>query len=208
MRDRTQGLVDARTRSTGIASCVTAARATLLVACVALLVACVAPSVAGERVPFAARAGLDLAKDAARSWALDATLVYLENDEPLDEAGAAVRWGYLFYSAELEKCRVYSLREGKIVVAEFLEMRFEAPPVASDWIDSGEALAEAEREGGRQFREKHAGRLGTMLLMRGAFADDDPDQTTWTLIYTAPNQPSLFIVVDASEGKVRRTWRG
>jgi hypothetical protein len=173
-----------------------------------LLASCVAPVAAGERVPFAARAGLDLAADAAQSWAADAALVYLENDEPLDGAGAAGRWGYLFYSPGLEKSRVYSLRQGKIVTAEYLEMRFEAPPLASDWIDSDAALAAAERGGGREFREKHAGRLATMLLMRGAFADDDPDRTTWTLVYAAPDGPSLFIVVDASDGKVRRTWRG
>jgi hypothetical protein len=201
MRDRTQGLVDARTRPNGIARVV-------VLAGLLLMAASATPAVAAERIPFAARAGLDLAKDAARSWAQDAALVYLENDEPLDDSGAAGRWGYLFYSPALEKSRVYSLREGKIVVAEFLEMRFAAPPLASDWIDSGAALAAAEKGGGREFREKHAGRLGTMLLMRGAFADDDPDQTTWTLIYTAPGGPSLFIVVDASEGKVRRTWRG
>lgn len=201
MRDRTQGLVDTRTRPTGIACAV-------VVTGWMLLAACAAPAVAGEAIPSAARAGLNLAQEAALSWTADAALVYLENDEPLDDLGAAGRWGYLFYSPTLEKSRVYSLRQGKIVVAEFLEMRFEAPPVASDWIDSDAALAAAERGGGREFREKHAGRLGTMLLMRGAFADDNPDQTTWTLIYTAPNGPSLFIVVDASEGKVRRTWRG
>jgi hypothetical protein len=199
MRDRTQGLVDTRIRPNGIARVVVVAGLMLMVASAAT---------AGERIPFAARAGLDLAKDAARSWAQDAALVYLENDEPLDGSGASGRWGYLFYSPTLEKSRVYSLRQGKIVVAEYLEMRFEAPPLASDWIDSGAALAAAEHGGGREFREKHAGRLGTMLLMRGAFAEDDPDETTWTLIYTAPDGPSLFIVVDASEGKVRRTWRG
>jgi hypothetical protein len=201
MRDLTRTLASTRSRRTGIARSV-------LTAGLMLLASCVAPAVAGERLPFAARAGLDLAEDAARSWAPDAALVYLENDEPLDGAGGAGRWGYLFYSPGMERSRVYSLRQGKIVTAEYLEMRFEAPPLASDWIDSDAALAAAERGGGREFRERHAGRLGTMLLMRGAFADDDPDQTTWTLIYTAPDGPSLFIVVDASEGKVRRTWRG
>lgn len=201
MRDATQGLVDTPIRSTGITHSV-------VVAGVMLLAACVPSAGAGERIPFAARAGLDLAEDAARSWAPDAALVYLENDEPLDGSGSAGRWGYLFYSPGMEKSRVYSLRQGKVVVAEYLEMKFEAPPLASDWIDSGAALVAAERGGGRAFREQHEGRLGTMLLMRGAFADDDPDQTTWTLIYASPGGPSLFIVVDASTGRVRRTWRG
>lgn len=161
-----------------------------------------------DRVPFEARAGLDLARAAAQAWSEDAFLVYVENDDELDARGAAPRWGYLFLSPRLDKSRAYSVRDGKILVAENLEMKLEAPPVTSDWIDSGAALEAAERDVGRAFRSEHGGRLGTMLLMRGAFHDGDPDRTTWMLVYTSPSAPSLFVVVDASEGKVRRTWRG
>jgi len=173
-----------------------------------LLASLVATARAGDPVPFAARAGLDVARNAAGAWSPEAVLVYVENDDALDGSGAAVRWGYLFYSPSLDKSRVYSIRAGRIVVAEYLDMKFEAPPLATDWIDSGAALEAAERDVGREFRQKSGGRLSTMLLMRGAFQDKNPDQTTWTLVYTAPNVPSLFVVVDASEGKVRRTWRG
>ena len=174
-----------------------------------LLLACCAGAVgAADRAPFEARAGLDIARAAAQAWAEDASLVYIENDEELDARGAAPRWGYLFFSRGLEKARAYSVRDGKILVAENLEMKLEAPPLASDWIDSGAALEAAEQGAGRAFRTEHGGRLGTMLLMRGAFHDGDPDRTTWMLVYTSPGAPSLFVVVDASEGKVRRTWRG
>jgi hypothetical protein len=166
------------------------------------------PVAARDRVPFPAKAGLDVAHAAARAWSEDAYLVYVENDEDLDEQGASVRWGYLFYSPRLDKARVYSVREDRILVAENLEMRFEAPPLAADWMDSGAALEVAEQKAGREFRGKHGGRLSAMLLMRSAFNDGDPDQTTWTFIYTAADGPSLFVVVDALEGKVRRTWRG
>jgi hypothetical protein len=47
-----------------------------------------------------------------------------------------------------------------------------------------------------------------MLLTRGIFHDGDPNRTTWTVVYTAPGKPSLFVVVDARTGDVRRTWRG
>ena len=60
-----------------------------------------------------------------------------------------------------------------------------------------------ERVDDRKPRVLHA-----MLLMRGAFHDQDPDQTTWTLVYTTPEGPALFVVVDATQGTVRRTWRG
>jgi hypothetical protein len=75
-------------------------------------------------------------------------------------------------------------------------------------MDSGAALEAADRQVGNTFRKKHDGHLSAMLLMRGAFQDADPNPTTWTLIYTAPHVPSLFVMVDASAGKVRRTWRG
>ena len=172
----------------------------------ALLVAGVSP--AREAAPYAARQGLDLATAAARAWSPDAVLVYLENDEALDPAGASPRWGYLFYSESQARARVWSVRAGRIAVAENLDMRFDAPPVSPDWLDSGVALAAAEKGGGAQFRQQSGGKLVTMLLMRGAFSEADPDVTTWTFVYSAPGAPSLFVVVDAADGKVQRTWRG
>jgi len=155
-----------------------------------------------------ARQGVEQTRAAAVVWAPDAFLVYLENDETLDPDGAAERWGYLYFSPGLKKARAYSVRDGKILVAEDLEMTFEAPPLASQWIDSGAALAAAGEGGGKEFCRDHEGRLDTMLLTRGAFQDGDPDATTWTVIYGAPHAASLFVVVDATDGKVRRVWRG
>ncbi len=163
---------------------------------------------AGERAPFEAHAGLESAREAAQIWSADAVLVYVENDDALDARGSALRWGYLFYSPSQKKARGYSIRDGRILVAENLEMAFEAPPLSAQWVDSGFALEAAESQVGRIFRRDHSGRLSTMLLTRGAMSDSDPNQTTWTVIYTSPSAPSLFVVVDAAEGKVRRTWRG
>jgi hypothetical protein len=174
-----------------------------------LLVALVAaPASARDRVPVHARAGLDLAAAAASAWAQDAFLAYIENDEPLDTHGASPRWGYLYYSPTLKKARVYSVRDGRIVVAEDLGMKFEAPPIAGEWIDSAKAFTISDEGPARRFCFEHAGRLDTMLLLRGAIQEDQPDRTTWMLVYTAPNLPSLFVVLDASDGTVLRTWRG
>lgn len=159
-------------------------------------------------VPFAARAGLALASTAAQAWTSDAALVYIENDDELLAGATSVRWGYLFYSPSLERARVWSVRDGHIAAAENLDMRFDAPPVAPEWIDSDRALAAAEDGGGGAFRKEFGGKLVTMLLMRGAFSEGDPDVTTWTFVYSAPGAPSLFVVVDAADGKVQRTWRG
>jgi hypothetical protein len=183
--------------------CTGAARA---VAVTCLLAA--APALAREPVWTGARTGLDLAVAAARAWAPDAALVYVENDEDVDARGASGRWGYLFRSDSLGGARGYSIRDGRIVTAGFLDVRFEAPPVGADWIDSGAALAAADREAGDAFRREHDGRLRSLVLVRGVFLDDEPDRTTWVVLYGSDSAPSLWVVVDAADGRVRRTWRG
>jgi hypothetical protein len=181
-----------------------------LLAAAALALLCVAgPAAAKTATPVAARSGLELASAAAQSWSGDAVLVYVENDEALDAAaGTSPRWSYLFYSASHDRARVWSVRDDRIVVAEDLDIRFDAPPVAAGWLDSGAAIAAAERGAGDQVRRLNGAHLETMLLMRGAFSEGDPDATTWTLVYRAPGAPSLFVVVSAADGKVQRTWRG
>jgi hypothetical protein len=191
-----------RSRTAGVRALRAAAAGLLALALLA------PPAPAGDSVPVHARAGLELARDAAVIWSPDAFLIYLENDESLDSHGASLRWGYLFYSPALKKARVYSVREGRIVVAEDLVMKFEAPPVAGQWIDSAAAFRVAADGPARSFCFEHDGRLQTMLLMRGAIQEEQPDRTTWMLVYTAPNIPALFVVLDASDGKVLRTWRG
>lgn len=166
------------------------------------------PSGAGSAVPFSARSGVDVARDAALIWSPDARLVYVENDEDVTDGGASARWGYLFYSDSRGKARGYSVRGGKIIEAADLGLDFEAPPLPDTWIDSREALAAAERKAGARYRSEHGGKLATMLLIRGAFNDDKPDASTWTLLYTAADQPGLFVVVDAASGNVVRTWKG
>ena len=180
-----------------------------LLLAVALAAACAPRQAAAKPAePFAARGGLELASAAAQSWSGDAVLVYVENDEGLGTAGTSPRWSYLFYSPSLDRARVWSVRGGRIVVAENLDMRFDAPAVAAGWLDSGAAIAAAERGAGDEFRKLPGAHLDTMLLMRGAFSEGDPDATTWTLVYRAPGVPSLFVVVSAADGKVQRTWRG
>jgi hypothetical protein len=155
-----------------------------------------------------ARGGLSPTDDAAHIWSADAFLVYVENDAEVDTLGRSGRWGYLYFSPSRSETRVYSVSGGRIRLAENPQVHLEAPPVAADWIDSGAALAAAERLAGTDFRATEGGSPSTMLLTRGIFHDGDPNRTTWTVVYTAPGKPSLFVVVDARTGDVRRTWRG
>jgi hypothetical protein len=173
-----------------------------------LLILAVGTSVAGDHSPFTARAGVELAWDAARSWAADARLIYIENDEDVSTDGSAIRWGYLFYSKTKGKARGYSVRDGKILEATDLGFDFDAPALPDLWVDSAIALAAAEKKAGAKYREEHAGRLSAMLLIRGAFDEKKPDASTWTLVYTSETEPSLFVVIDAAEGNVLKTWKG
>lgn len=181
------------------------ARALAALACAALLPL---PAHAAEPAPFAARAGLDIAWEAARAWAVDAELVYVENDEPVSADGGAGRWGYLFRTPTGGVLRGYSVRGGRIAEAADLGFVFEAPPLPGQWIDSQAALAAADRAAGRDYCRKHGGRLASMLLIRGAFNERHPDGTTWTVVYTADGQPSLMVIVDAARGEVLRTLKG
>ncbi len=182
----------------------------LVFAFAALALGCAAPAAHARReAPVApARAALEPAAAAARSWADDAVLVYLENDEPLGATGAAERWSFLWYSPAREASRVYSVRDGRVVVAENFELKFAAPPLAGSWLDSGEALAVADARAKSELREGAEVHAAHMLLGRGAFQPGQADVTTWTIVYEASGEPSLFVVVDAATGRVCRTWRG
>jgi len=166
------------------------------------------PSNAGDPTPFTAYAGLEVARDAALSWAADAQLVYLENDETVGPDGTAIRWGYLYYSHNKKYARGYSVRNGEILEAADLGFDFEAPPLPDTWVDSRKALIAAEKKAGQEYRREHGGRLSTMLLIRGALNDKEPNASTWALVYTSDTEPVLVVVVDAAEGKVIKTWRG
>jgi hypothetical protein len=167
-----------------------------------------APSLSSAPVAFSARGGLEVAADAARSWAPDARLVYLENDELVSASGTANRWGYLFYSSSRNKSRGYSVENSKILEASDLGFDLEAPPIADGWIDSQEAFAVAQKKHGLEYCAENSGRLATMLLVRGAFHEKKPNATTWTLVYTSSTAPTLFVVVDAAAGKVVKIWKG
>jgi hypothetical protein len=183
-------------------------KAALAALVAALGAAGAATAFAGDAQPFTAREGEELARSAAFAWADDAHLVWVENDEDVTDAGVAPRWGYLFYSPARDAARSYSVMGGEIRVARDLPFAFPAPPLEGEWIDSSRALAAAEDEGGARFRRENAGRVRSMLLVRGILHGDAPDAATWAVVYESESVPGLWVVVDASSGKVVRTWRG
>jgi hypothetical protein len=163
---------------------------------------------AGDAPSVTARSGEDLARAAAETWAPDARLIYVENDENLGPAGRSQRWGYLFHSSTEDGSRAYSVRGEKILHAADLGFTFDAPPLPAEWIDSESALAAAEAKGGSEFRTEHGAEIRSMFLVRGLFHPDDPDASTWAVVYDSPSAPGLWILVDAETGKVVKKWRG
>jgi hypothetical protein len=161
-------------------------------------------SFAGEPPATLARDAFALAGDAAKAWAADATLIYLENDEDVDASGASRRWGYLFYSPELGDARAYSVSGGKIAATLDPTFRFDAPPLPEAWLDSDGALRLALE----QVRDHGFDVPASMVLLRGAFDEKQPDRTCWLVCFRREGEPATFVVVDSAEARVVRTWRG
>lgn len=158
-------------------------------------------------VSLSARNALATATTAALAWAEDAELVYLENDEALDAGGASARWGFLFRAQGGRVLRAYSVEGARLRHAAAPPLRYDAPPVRDGWIDSAQALAPALERAADELKMQPP--LPTSaLLSRGVFDRSNPDHTTWTFVFTLPDAPSLFVVIDAEDAKVLKTWRG
>jgi len=176
-------------------------------AALAMLFMAMATARAEDALPVPARQGLDQAFDAAHTWAEDAYLIYLENDEPL-ASGNASRWGYLFHSPARGISRGYSIQDGEIRVASDLGFEFPSPPLPNQWVDSAEAFAEAEKECGHEYCQKTGGSVAAMFLVGGLLHPKNPEAATWAIFYESKGEPGLWVVVDAESGKVVRRWRG
>ncbi len=178
--------------------------------CCAAVVACLAGTMAGASLagetPAAvatARDGMGLAASAADSWADDARLVWVENDTALDPEGHASAWGYLYYSLEKHAMRSWSVRDGHIVVAADHTVSAEAPALETNWLDSAEIANRAWEGGGREFCATGGG-LAHLLLVRGVFAPE----TAWVAVFDNGAGPSLYVLVNAASGDVKKRWRG
>ena len=148
-----------------------------------------------------ARAGLQLAEQAADAWADDARLVWVENDAPLDAAGRAEAWGFLFWSSSQGAMRSWSVRSGKIDAAEDHAVTARAPALEV-WVDS-DAVIQGARSRARESCAAGCA-LQSLLLVHGVFDAG----TAWVAVFTTPDGPNLYVVCDAASGRVLRDWRG
>ncbi len=171
-------------------------KAQLLVAAVALLL----PFAAQAGAAVTARAWLPVALHAADAWADDASLVWVENDAPVDASGRAEAWGFLFFSPAKHAMRSYSVRDGKLAHAEDQALSVAAQALET-WLDSDAVLGRAEERAQETWGPSQ---LEKFLLVRGVFASE----TAWVAVFARSEGPRLFVVCDARDGKVLRAWRG
>jgi len=162
-----------------------------------------APAGTALAADVAARSGVELVSAAADAWADDARLVWIENDTALDAEGRAAQWGYLYYSPEKHAMRSWSVRDAQIVAAVDHTVSAEAPALDADWQDSGEIVARAWNEGGREFCAT-GGTLAHLVLVRGVFAPEP----AWCAVFDRGAGPSLYVLLDAKSGAVKKRWRG
>lgn len=161
-----------------------------------------------DEAPVATGEVVELAREAARAWADDARLIFVENDADIDTDGRAPRWGFLFWSRQRDAARAYSLSADEILLATEPGIDLPALPISTTWIDSEEVLARAEEEGGRKYRQERGGTVENMVLVRGIFHEKHPERTTWTVVYRSRDFPSLWVVLDAATGDLVRRWEG
>ncbi len=158
------------------------------------------PQVA-HAAPVTARAGLALAEQAADAWADDARLVWVENDSPLDAAGRAASWGFLFWSPTRGAMRSWSVRDNVIERAEDHAVTAPAPALEI-WVDS-DAVVQGARSRALEACESGCA-LENLLLVHGVFDKG----TAWVAVFSTPEGPSIYVVCDAASGRVLRDWRG
>jgi hypothetical protein len=171
---------------------------------VAALVVALVPSRPAWAEPASARTGMHLAAAAADAWADDARLVWVENDAPVDSAGRADGWGYLYYSREKHAMRSWSVREARIVAAIDHTVSAEAPALAGEWQDSPDIAARAWDARGEAAAPATAATLQSLVLVRGVFAAE----TAWVAVFDDGPGPRLHVLLDAATGDVLKRWRG
>jgi len=168
---------------------------------IASLCAIVVAATTAHAEPTTARAAMPMAVAAADAWADDARLVWVENDAPVDSAGRADAWGYLYYSREKHAMRSWSVRDARIVAAVDHTVSAEAPALDSSWQDSQSIAARAWRERG------DAGPVSTLhslVLVRGVFAPG----AAWVAVFDEGPGPRLHVLLDAASGDLLKRWRG
>jgi len=144
------------------------------------------------------------AESLATAWHSDAELRYmLGTDEEMYLAGEAAAWTYFFESSMDDSLYMVLVMLGyPILSGEIIDTLAILDPLPDNWIDSNEAVAVAEDNGGSDFRQN----TGSDLIIAGAGRGLyllDLQRAVWLFTYsdTTTFGTTLFVYVDAVTGE-------
>ncbi len=151
---------------------------------------------ASDRSKTTAREKLASVDSAAVAVAADALLIYVRA-HGLDSSGKSGRWKYIYESADRQTRYEFWILNGQVVRQDELTIHWLQPDMTAIpeyWIDSDSAVANAERKGGKTFREMYSDWNIEMDLH--AFSEGMSKQViatglnaVWNIYYNRPSGP-------------------
>ncbi len=140
----------------------------------------------------------------AETWHSDAELLYLAGTgEEMHLGGETFLWTYFFESASDDSILMVIISLGLPVLSEeIIDSISIFEPLPSNWIDSDEAVAVAEANGGSSWRETTGSNLIIGSAGRGLYLADI-SRPVWLIAYsdTTTQGNNLYIHVDAVTGE-------
>ncbi len=177
-----------------------------------------APAAQAQSTASSARENLSAVEAAAKRIDAGARLVAITSSMISPEFGFSDSWLYLFMTEGSDQ-PILVIRQGSNIAAapaafgssvflrSVLTPDFDIDPLPTDWIDSGDAIDAAERNGGMAFRSGNSGTEVSALLVRlpdallPAGSGDGMAHAYWIVSYaSAARGDYRLFVVDARTG--------
>ncbi|MBN2354993.1 PepSY domain-containing protein [candidate division KSB1 bacterium] len=153
--------------------------------------------------PSTALDNLTAAEQEIQNWSADAYLVMIGNHaNPVDIGGKAYWWFFIYYSPTLNENMAVFVMSGFVqgMQPPGWEQIY-TKPLGTFIIDSDQALAVAEANGGADFRAQHNDMVQINCYLAAGLFPESPDKPVWQINYISDgDQRTLF--VDAQTGNI------
>ena len=138
---------------------------------------------------------------AAQSVTDDVQLIFVTPMGQVDATGRSSGWSYVYESASLQEIYEFRVTDGEVRQLENspfgLEFGPGKLPIPEEWMDSDAALAEAEENGGRDFRQMYDDAFIEMNLQSG-WVNATEIQPEWHINYlSSMSEEGFHYVVNA-----------
>ena len=135
--------------------------------------------------------------------------LYAVTSANVEPGGTSFRWQYQFFSPGLEQVTSVTVDPLVVQVASFpSSLNPNDPPNPIDpegLLDSNEAIAIADANGGDDFRSQHSSESVFISLTGGNLYDAFPPNSTrlvWRVNYSVPGKEQLAVYLDMADGAV------